>query len=179
MIPFSAVFPSHGSHPVTGSTILSIESRVLKYMMEYMKTSDRTEATMEYHVEGVVFFWFPQMSHEIFTNLLRRKKGVSIVMGVPHWIDGIYKGKSQTKMDDDWGVPPLMETPKSAVKPSQTKPRGIDSRWGTGHEGPDHHSNHSTWSTCDVEMMWKWCGNRQWKSTVPIVPICSNHRFRV
>ena len=32
--------------------------------------------------------------------------GVSIVMGVPHgWM--VYKGKSQSKMDDDWGTPIL------------------------------------------------------------------------
>ena len=39
--------------------------------------------------------------HVVFFDL-----GVSIVMGVPHgWM--VYKGKSQSKMDDDWGTPIL------------------------------------------------------------------------
>ena len=33
-------------------------------------------------------------------------------MGVPQQLDGFYERKSQSKMDDKLGVPPLMETPK-------------------------------------------------------------------
>ena len=37
---------------------------------------------------------------------------VSIVMGVSQYMDGFCKGKSHLEMDDDFGVPPFMETPK-------------------------------------------------------------------
>ena len=38
--------------------------------------------------------------------------GVSIVMGVPQFVDGLFQGEYQTKMDDNSGYPHGLETPK-------------------------------------------------------------------
>ena len=40
-----------------------------------------------------------------------RNMEVSIVMGVPPELDGLFQGKSQSKMEDDWGYPYFTQPP--------------------------------------------------------------------
>ena len=43
--------------------------------------------------------------------------GVSIVMGVPQQLDGLFHGKSENKVDDNWGYPYFRKPPYPPNQP--------------------------------------------------------------
>ena len=131
-------WPSWPSCSPGWSTILSIESRVLKYMMEYMKTSD-FRSPKEAHQLGwmrcVAFFRASfsrdQVLYKYFADVIFGDVP-SYVSYVIIFSNSVPRYFQKIQIYPNWMSAALPSPSKS----SKSLSRGIDSGGGTGHERP-------------------------------------------